>query len=252
MSPAARVHVHLVSWTEEPWDVEESLFALVTQEEVTATVSVSVPPALETHAREACARLARLGGQVELRPGTASRWPPDAEAVAIWVAGTVATPDHLARALLACESGTVPALAVAPARRVLRRSFAARPPYLLRKTRRFTSSVPTLAELERDPAFLGRCLVPVGRAPPWGPGPAGEHRRWAAEAWAAGPVRRVSGPPAVDLPDLRTDRAVSSLDDVRDALAELRYQGPRWLERRAPLAFDRLRGLYHRLWDQSR
>jgi hypothetical protein len=252
VSPAPRVHVHLVSWTEEPWDVDASLFSLVTQEEVMATVSVSVPPALEAHASEACASLARLGGQVELQPGTPSRWPPDAEAVAVWVAGTVATPDHLARALLACGNGTAAALAVAPARRVLRRSFAGRPPYVLRKARRFSPSVPTLAELERDPAFLGRCLVPVTRAPGWRPGPAEEHRRWAAEAWAAGPVRHVAGPPAVDLPDLRADRAVPSLDDVRDGLAELRYQGPRWLERRAPLVFDRLRGLYHRLRDRPR
>jgi hypothetical protein len=39
------------------------------------------------------------------------------------------------------------------------------------------------------------------------------------------------------------------MDDVRDAVADLRYQAPRWLERRAPLAFDRLRGLFHQLRD---
>jgi hypothetical protein len=247
VSPAPRVHVHLVSWTDEPWDVEESLFSLATQEEVTATVSVSVPSSLEAHAREACSRLARLGGPVELRPGTPSHWGSEAEAIAVWVAGTVATPDHLARALVSCRSAA--ALAVAPARRVLRRPVPGRPPYVLSKTRRFTSSMPSLAELGRDPAFLGRCLVPGPRAPRWLPGSSEEHRRWAAEVWPAGPVTLVPGPPAVDLPDLRTDRAVRSLDDVRDALAELRYQGPRWLERRAPLVFDRLRGLYHRLRD---
>ena len=76
MNPAPRIHVHLVSWTDEPWDVDESLFSLVTQEDVTATVSVSVPPALESRARETCASLARLGGPVELQPGPSSRWPP--------------------------------------------------------------------------------------------------------------------------------------------------------------------------------
>jgi hypothetical protein len=247
VSSTSRVHLHLVSWTEGPWDLEESLFSLVTQEEVTATVSVSVPPSLESHAREACARLARLGAPVELRPGMPSGWAPEADAVAVWVAGTIATPDHLARAL--ATGGKSGVLAVAPARRVLRRPIPGRPPYVVRKTWRFTPSMPSLVELARDPAFLGRCLVPITRAPRWLPGPAEEHRRWAREAWAAGPVRRVAGPPSVDLPDLRTDRAVRSLDDVRDALAELRYQGPRWLERRAPVVFDRLRGLYHRLRD---
>jgi len=245
VSPAPRVHVHLISWTDEPWDLEESLFSLVTQEGVTGTVSVSVPPSLEAHARDACARLARLGGAVELRPGTPPRWAPEAEAVTVWVAGTVATPDHLARAL--SSSGAAGALVVAPARRVLRRPVPGRPPYVVSKTRRFTSSMPFLAELERDPAFLGRCLVPAAHAPGWLPGPPEEHRRWAAEAWAAGSVTRVPGPPAVDLPDLRPDRRLRSADDLRDTLADLRYQGPRWLERRALLVFDRLRGLYHRL-----
>jgi hypothetical protein len=62
---------------------------------------------------------------------------------------------------------------------------------------------------------------------------------------------RVTGPPSVDLPDLRTARGVRSLDDVRDALAELRDQGPRWLERRAPLTFNRVRGWYHRIRDRA-
>jgi hypothetical protein len=238
-------HVHLVAWTEEPWDLEESLFSLVTQKAVAVTVSVAVPARLEPFAAEACARLARLGGPVELRPGTPPSWSPGVEAVAVWTAGTVATPDHLARTLAA--SGPQRALAVAPARRVLRRAVPGRPPYVLRKTRRFTAPVPSLAELGRDPAFLGRCLVPASRAPHWLPGSSEEHRRWAAEVWAAGPATRVPGPPSIDLPDLRSERAVRSLDDVRDALAELRYQGPRWLERRSPLTFDWLRALYHRL-----
>ena len=251
MSPAPRVHVHLISWTDEPWDLEESLFSLVTQEGVTGTVSVSVPSSLEAHAREACDRLARLGGAVELGgpggPGTPSSWSTGVDAVAVWVAGTVATPDHLARALASCLPAN--ALAVAPARRSLRRPVPGRPPYVVSKTRRFTSSMPFLAELERDPAFLGRCLVPAAHAPGWLPGPPEEHRRWAAEAWAAGSVTRVPGPPAVDLPDLRPDRRLRSADNLRDTLADLRYQAPRWLERRAPLVFDRLRGLYHRLRD---
>ena len=248
MSPAPRVHVHLVAWSDEQWDLEESLFSLVTQEEMSLTVSLAVSASVEPFARDACARLTRLGGPVELRPGTPSSWSPGVEAVAVWVAGTVASADHLARALASC--GPERALAVAPARRVLRRAVPGRPPYVLRKTRRFTSSVPSLAELGRDPAFLGRCLVPASRAPRWLPGSPEEHRRWAAEAWPPGPVRRVAGPPAIDLPDLRVERTVRSLDDVRDLLAELRYQGPRWIERRAPLGFSRLRELYHRVRDR--
>ena len=246
MSPVARVHVHLVAWTDESWDLEQSLFSLVTQE-VPLTVSVGVSPSFEPLAREACARLERLGGAVELRLGTPHSWSPGVEAVAVWVAGTVATPDHLARAL-AC-SGPARGLAVAPARRVLRQAVPGRPAYVLRKPRRFTSPSPSPVELGRDPAFLGRCLVPAARAPRWLPGPAADHHRWAAEAWPTGPVTRVPGPPAVDLPDLRQSRRVRSLDDLRDAVAELRYQGPRWLERRAPLGVSRLRALYHRLRD---
>jgi hypothetical protein len=118
---------------------------------------------------------------------------------------------------------------------------------VLGKTRRFTSAAPGLAELTRDPAFLGRCLVPAARTPRFLPGPADEHRRWAAEAWRTGPVVRIPGPPALDLPDLRKERGVGSVSDLRDVLADLRYQAPRWLERRAPLEFSRLRGLYHRI-----
>jgi hypothetical protein len=247
VSSPPRLHVHLVAWADEPWDLEESLFSLVTQEEVALTVSIAVPAAREALVREACARLARLGGPVELRPGTPPAWAPDAEAVAVWAAGTVATPDHLGRAVATCRGER--AIAVAAARRVLRRSIPGHPPYVLGKTRRFTSTTPTptLAELDRDPAFLGRCLVPATRAPRWLPGPVEEHRRWASEVWPTGSVARVSGPPTVDLPDLRPDRSVRSVDDVRDVLADLRYQAPRWLERRAPLGFSRLRSLYHRL-----
>jgi hypothetical protein len=250
VSTAARVHVHLVAWTDEPWDLEQSLFSLITQEAVPVTVSLAVSPGLEAFVAEACARLARLGGAVELQPGMPARWPPPGvEAVAVWVAGTVATPDHLARSLACTADG---AIAVAPARRVLRRSVPGRPPYVLRKTRRFTASAPALAQLERDPAFLGRCLVPSSRAPRWLPGLLADHRRWAREAWFTGPVRRVPGQPTIDLPDLREERAVRSVDDVRDLLAELRYQGPRWLERRSPLGFVRLRGLYYRLRPAAR
>jgi hypothetical protein len=244
---SARVHVHLVAWTEEPWDLEESLFSLATQEAVALTASVAVPAGLEPFARGACARIARLGLPVELRTGTPPARSPDGAAVAIWVAGTVAVPDHLARAL--SLPGVESAIAVAPARRVLRHTVPGRPPYAVRKTRRFTSAEPSLEELARDPAFLGRCVVPAARAPRWLPGSVEEHRRWAVEAWSSGPVTRVSGPPAVDLPDLRAHRRARSMDDVRDALADLRYQGPRWLERQAPLTFTRLRGLFHRLRD---
>ena len=244
---SSRVHVHLVAWSDEPWDLEESLFSLATQEGVALTVTVAVPATLDRFAREACARIARLGGQADLQIGTPSIWAPDAVAVASWVAGTVAVPDHLAHAL--ASPGVERVIAVARARRVLRRAVSGRPPYVVRKTRRFTSPAPSLLELGRDPAFLGRCVVPAARAPRWLPGSAEEHRRWAAEVWASGPVTRVPGPPSVDLPDLRAHRAVPSMDDVRDALSELRYQAPRWLERRAPLAFSRLRGLFHRLRD---
>jgi hypothetical protein len=245
VSSLPRLHVHLVAWSDEPWDVEGSLFSLVTQEHVALTVSVAVPTPLQQFVSEACVRLARLGGPVELQASTPRAWAPDAEAVTVWVAGTVAAPDQLGRALAACRAER--ALAVASTCRVLRQSVPGHPPYVLGKTRRFTSSTPTLPELERDPAFLGRCVVPAARAPGWFPGPAEEHRRWAAAAWPAGPVTRIPGPPAVDLPDLRPERSVRSVDDVRDVLAELRYQAPRWLERRSPVGFSRLRGLYHRL-----
>ena len=247
MSPPPRLHVHLVAWSEEPWDVEESLFALATQEGVALTVSVAAPATQERFAREATARIARLGGAVNFQIGTPSTWETDARAVAVWVAGTVAAPDHFTSALASPE-GTI---AVAPARRVVRRPVPGRPPYVLRKVRRFTSPSPSLTELARDPAFLGRCLVPAARAPGWVPGSAAEHRRWATEAWASGPVLRIPGPPAVDLPDLRAGQAVRSIDDVRDALSELRYQAPRWLERRSPLASSRLRALFHRLRDRG-
>jgi len=248
VSAAPRIHVHLVAWTDEPWDLEESLFSLVTQHEVVPSVSVAVPAANEGFARAACERLTRLGGAAELQVGTPPGWSAEAQAVAVWVAGTVATPDHLARALALCGTAS----AIAPARRVLRRPVPGRPPYALRKTRRFTSASPSLEELGRDPAFLGRCLVATARAPGWLPAHPEDHRRWAAEAWSSGPVARVAGPPSVDIPDLRTERGVRSLDDVRDALAELRYQGPRWIERRAPLTFDRLRGWYNRMRDRAR
>jgi hypothetical protein len=244
---STRVHVHLVAWTDDPWDLEESLFSLATQEGVTLTASVAVPPLLEAFAREACARMARLGGPVDFQIGTPSSWVPGGSAVTSWVAGTVAVPDHLSRALASPETERV--IAVAPVCRVLRRSVPGRPPYVVRKTRRFTSPAPSLEELARDPAFLGRCVVPAARAPRWLPGSVENHRRWAAEAWASSQATRVPGPPAVDLPDLRTHRALPSVDDVRDVLADLRYQAPRWLERHAPLAFTRLRGMFHRLRD---
>jgi len=243
VSSAPRIHVHLVAWTDEPWDLEESLFSLVTQEDVALSVSIAVSVEDEGFARGACARFSRLGRAVELGVGTPATWSPGTAAVAVWVGGTLAAPDHLARALVRCRADG--AIAVAPARRVLRRSVPGQPPYVVRKTRRFTSVSPSLDELGRDPAFLGRCLVPTDRAPSWVPASPDEHHHWAAEAWPSGPVARVVGPPSVDLPDLRTWRGVRSLDDVRDALSELRYQGPRWLERRAPSAFGRIRGWYH-------
>ena len=247
MSSSPRVHVHLVAWSDEPWDLEESLFSLATQEGVAVTASVAVSPGLEVFAREACARMARLGGPVDFRIGTPSTWAPDARAVATWIAGTVAAPDHLARALASPQD----TIAVAPARRALRCTVPGRPPYVLRKTRRFTSRSPTLAELARDPAFLGRCVVPTARAPGWLPGSVEEHHRWAAEVWSSGPVVRVPGPPAVDLPDLRAHRTVRSMDDVRDVMSDLRYQAPRWIERRSPQAFSRLRALFHQLRDRA-
>jgi len=244
---SAQVHVHLVAWSEEPWDLEESLFSLATQEGVVVSASVAVPAGVDSFARAACERIARLGAPLDVQVGTPSRWARDAEAVTVWVAGTVAVPDHLAHALASRKVADV--ITVAPTCRVLRRAVPGRPSYVVRKTRRFTSAEPSVEELARDPAFLGRCVVPATRAPAWFPGAAGEHRRWAAEAWSSGPANRVPGPPAVDLPDLREHRATRSMDDVRDLLADLRYQAPRWLERRSPLAFSRLRGLFHRLRD---
>ena len=244
---SARVHVHLVAWSEEPWDLEESLFALATQEGVAVTASIAVPAGLDSFARAACARIARLGAPLEVQLGTPPGPARGADAVTVWVAGTVAVPDHLAHALASRRVADV--ITVAPTCRVLRRAVPGRPPYVVRKTRRFTSAEPSVEELARDPAFLGRCVVPAARAPAWFPGTAGEHCRWATEAWSSGPANRVPGPPAVDLPDVRAHRATRSIDDVRDVLADLRYQAPRWLERRAPLAFSRLRGLFHRLRD---
>ncbi|HEY1333758.1 MAG TPA: hypothetical protein VGF31_05840, partial [Myxococcaceae bacterium] len=216
-----------------------------TQEGVTVTASVAVPAGLDSFARPACARVARVGASLEVQVGTPSSRPRDADAVTVWVAGTIAAPDHLARALASRKVADV--IAVAPACRALRLAVPGRPPYVVRKTRRFTSAEPSVDELVRDPAFLGRCVVPAARAPAWFPVTAEEHRRWGVEAWSSGPASRVPGPPAVDLPDLRAHRAARSMDDVRDVLADLSYQAPRWLERRAPLAFSRLRELFHRL-----
>jgi len=232
VSSPPRIRVHLVPWTDDPWDVEESLFSLVAQERVALSVHLHPGTPPDPSWRSRWERLFTLGDTVRLRIGDRLEGPwEDAEAVAIWVAGTIATPDHLGRAHH--EIRAVAAPVVAPMRRVRRRPVQGGPPYVLGKSRRAAPATLTLDELEEDPAFLGRCLFPEEGLPGWIPRTPEEHRRWAALAWSRARPVRIAEPPLVDLPDLRP-RPVTRWRDLR---AELDHQIPRWLERRIPVAF---------------
>ncbi|MGZ6099117.1 MAG: hypothetical protein ACXWLL_12020 [Myxococcaceae bacterium] len=230
MSGPPRICVHLVPWTDDPWDLEASLFSLVAQGQVAVDVHLHPAAPLDTGQRARWERLAALGPALTLVTSDGPPVPvPDA--VAVWVAGTVATPDHLVRSHGELVAAGRPV--VAPARRVRRRPVPGGPPYVVGKSRRAAPTELTLAEIEEDPAFLGRCLFPAAATPDWVPTTPEEHRRWARAAWGEGRAVWLVEPPLLDLPDLR-ERPATRWRDVR---AELDYQVPRWLERRVPLAF---------------
>ena len=232
VSAAGEVRVHVVPWTDEPWDVESSLLSLVVQEGVRVSIHLHPRDPVDAATRARWERLVALGAGVTLEVGERRDGPwPSAEAVAVWVAGTVATPDHLSRALAELRSSPRPL--VAPVRRVRRRAVPGGPPYVLAKSRRAEPPVVTLEELAEDPAFLGRCVFQAEAAPGWIPDTAEEQRRWAVLAWGSLGAARLVEPPLVDIPDLR-ERPVTRWRDLR---AELDYQVPRWLERRIPVTF---------------
>jgi hypothetical protein len=224
------VRVHLLPWTEEPWDLQQTLFSLVAQRGVQLAIYLhSERPGWPT-IEATWKRLSPLSGSATLEVVQRARgpWAP-AESVAIWVAGTVATPDHLGRCQAALDEGG--SIAIAEMRRVGRRAVPGGPPYVLRKTRR--AATMDLAGLEEDPAFLGRCLFSARGLPDWIPVAPDEHRRWAQLVWSKARPMRVAEPPLVDLPDLRPSPTLR-WGDLR---AELDYQVPRWLERRIPFAY---------------
>src|SRR5262249_42928053 len=168
----------------------------------------------------------------------------DVAAIALWNAGTVATPDHFSRCWAALEDGAGIEAVVAPVRRVTVRRMPDGPPFVVRKRWRWTSRFPSLAEVSADPAFIGRCLVrSVVAASPL-PVDIEAQRQWAEQIWGRTRPRRIDGPPTVDLLDLRDRDAPTSW---RDTAADLRYQLPRRFERIAPLTFQRARRIFHRL-----
>jgi hypothetical protein len=230
VSGLPRIRVHLVPWTDDPWDVEASLFSLVAQAQVQVAVHLHPVARSEPVRHARWDRLLSLGTRLTFVMGEMP-WLPSPDAVAVWVAGTVATPDHLARSHGELMAAGRPV--VAPVRRVRRRPVPGGPPYVLGKSRRAAPRELTLGELEEDPAFLGRCLFPVAAVPDWVPITPEEHRRWARAAWGESRAVRIVEPPLVDLPDLREHPATR----WRDVRAELDYQVPRWLERRVPVAF---------------
>ena len=232
VSELPTVRVHLCCWTDDPWDVEQSLFSLVAQQGVLPSIHVHRPGPLRPAVESAWSRLAPLApaGRLEIVEQDPP-WPA-AEAVAIWVAGTVGTPDLLLRALETLGPGASPV--VATMRRVRRRRVPGAPPYVLGKLRRAVPPRITLAELEEDPAFLGRCVFSPAALPGWIPVSEEEHRSWARRVWTAAHPVRVEEPPLVDLPDLRRPAARTRW---RDRKADLGYRVPRWLERRVPVAF---------------
>jgi hypothetical protein len=241
--PRPRIRCHLLA--EGPvWALEETLFTLVAQRGVRLEVQVHAAPELEQAARAACARLEGLGTRVRLGVGSPSGLGPVDRpgAIAIWRAGVLATPDHFQRAMGALHQGAM--ATVAPSRRMVLAPDADGPARVVRKTRRWTSPLPSVEELQREDAFLARCLARRSVAPLWVPLRPDEHRRWAEELWSRTQPVALDGPPTVDLPVGGTAAPAAAL---RDALAEVRYQGPRLLERAAPLTFERTRRLFHRL-----
>jgi hypothetical protein len=224
------VRVHVVSWTEDGWDVERSLFSLAAQEDVRLSVHLHGSADVLRQGEQIWARLAPLGASVQLSTDGVDRgpWAPG-DAVAIWIAGTVATPDHFRVAFTALPGKP---FVIGTVRRVEERRLSGAAPYVVRKRRREIRSVRLETVLE-DPAFLGRCLFPSSELPDRIPLTPEDHRRWATRAWGAGPPRLLPEPPLVDIPDLRPSTASS----LRDLVAELDYQIPRWLERRIPVTF---------------
>lgn len=244
MTDRLQIHCHLLWQSTDAWDLEQSLFSLVTQESVALSVTVHAPPEQEGLAQASLGRLAPLAPAIPLALGapTGTLAPGDASALAVWIAGTVATPDHLARCQAALREGVE--VVVAPMRRMRLRRQPEGPPFVVSKHWRWTSSAPSLAEVTIDPAWLGRCLVRATAAPDRLPSDAEAQRQWRRELWARAAPRRVEGPPTVNLPDLRQE---AEPDSWRDRAADLRYQLPRRLERVAPLAFQRTRKLFHLL-----
>lgn len=242
MTAQAQIHCHLLWQSTDGWDLEQSLFSLITQEHGALSVTVHAPPEHEGPARASLGRLGPLAPAIplSLAAPTGARALGDASALAMWIAGTVATPDHFARCQAALRAGVD--VAVAPMRRMRLRRQPEGPPLVVSKHWRWTSSVPSLAEVTADPACLGRCLVRATAAPDRLPTDAEAQRQWLRELWARATPRRVEGPPTVDLPDLRQE---GEPDSWRDRAADLRYQLPRRFERVAPLAFQQTRRLFH-------
>jgi hypothetical protein len=237
-----QIHCHLLWQSADPWDLEQSLFSLLTQEHRALSVTVHAPPEQEGPARASLGRLAPLAPAIPLSLAAPTGASAHASALALWIAGTVATPDHFARCQAALGEGVE--VVVAPMRRMRLRRQPEGPPFVVSKHWRWTSAAPSLAEVTADPAGLGRCLVRATAAPDRLPTDAEAQRQWLGDLWARASPRRVEGPPTIDLPDLRPE---AEPDTWRDRAADLRYQLPRRLERVAPLAFQQTRRLF-RFW----
>ena len=241
--PRPRIRCHLVA-EGSAWALEETLFTLVAQRGVRLEVQVHPAPGLEDAARAACERLQGLGSRVHLVVGSPSGLGPvdRPAAISVWRAGVVATPDHFQRAMAALEDGAM--VTVAPSRRMVLAPDGDGPARVVRKTRRWTSPLPSVDELQRESGFLSRCLARRSVAPLWVPLRPDEHRRWAEELWSRAQPLALDGPPTVDLPVGGTATPAVAL---RDTLAEMRSPGPRVLERAAPLTFEQTRRLFRRL-----
>jgi len=242
---SAPLRCHLLWTSGDRWDLEQSVFSLVGQQDVSLRVAVHAPPERTEAARECLQRLAPLAPSIPLvLAPLAAPLDSDASAVAVWNAGTVATPDHFSRCWAALEAGAGTAAVVAPVRRMTVRRQPDGPPFVVAKRWRWTARFPSLAEVTADPSFVGRCLVRSAAVA--GPLPADleAQQLWAGRLWARTRPRRVDGPPTIDLLDLRERDEPTSW---RDTAADLRYQLPRRFERMAPLAFQRARRIFHLL-----
>jgi hypothetical protein len=237
------VHCHVLWLSGDPWDLEQSMFSLLTQVHAPQAVSVQTSADGEPLARQCLHRLGPLAPETNCAltsEGTPLLGSEDA-AVCIWIAGVIATPDHLARCVGGLQA-IAPAV-VAPMRRMEVQRQPSGPPFVRRKRWTSTARHPSWPEIGQDPAFLARCLVSRAVAPPWLPRTLDDHQRWGAELWGKARPVKIAGPPSIDLPDLRPP---GSRTRARDVLADLRYQLPRGLERAAPLTFHRLRSLWRR------